>query len=170
MAATKKKASTGKILLISGGVLALGYGIYTLMQRRKAASGLDVPPGFDPGSIPDQTVNLIDTVDNAAVNVRPQLKPMGTPDGQLQYNILLKKGDRGAEVNKLQRISNVISKILKTKLLSVDGIFGNLTDAKLMAQFGRSEITLNQALKNMRAVQAWEKAGRPSGGWARFIQ
>jgi hypothetical protein len=170
MAATRKKASTGKILLISGGVLGVGYLIYTAMQRRKASSALDVPPGFVPGTIPDQTVNFIDTVDSAPVNVRPQLKPMGTPDAQLQYSIVLQKGDRGAEVNKLQRISNVISKILKTKLLAVDGIFGNLTDAKLMAQFGRSQVTLNQALKNMRAVQAWEKAGRPSGGWARFIE
>jgi hypothetical protein len=162
----KKKRSTGKTLLIAGGALAAGYAIYEFVIKPRTSGGgnqnvLDVPPGFTPGSGGmDPALNLIDTVNQAPVNQAPVLSPKGTADNALQYDILLKKGDRGGEIEKLQKISNVISRINKTKVLQVDGIFGNLTQDKVTRQMGVQKITLRQALRQKNAYEAWNKAGK----------
>lgn len=171
----KKKRSTGKTLLIAGGVLAGGYAIYEFLIKPRTSGGgdqsaLDVPPGFTPGSSGmDPALNLIDTANSAPINAAPVLSPRGTPDNKLQYDIRLKKGDRGGEIEKLQKISNVISKIYKTKPLQVDGIWGNLTQDKIFKQTGRTEITLRQALRIKNAVEEWNKSGK-KGKWIDYLK
>ena len=170
----RKKRSTGKVLLIGAAALAAGYGIYEffIKPRQNAGAGNsgNLPPGFEPGSsaaLPPGT-NLIDAANSAPVNEIPQLSPIGTPDNKLKYDLLIKKGDKGGEVVKLQKISNVVSKIYKTPLLKTDGVFGNLTNDKISRQFGRTEITLNRALQFMRAIEAWNKNNRV-GKWSDYI-
>ena len=169
--ATKKKLSTGKVLLIGAGVLGAGYALYEFVLKPKTrvgnTSALDVPPGFTPPI--DSASNFIDTANSAAVNAAPVLSPRGTSDNKLQYDIKLKKGDRGGEIEKLQKISNVISKIYKTTPLKVDGIWGNLTQDKIVKQTGRTEITLRQALRIKNAIEDWNKAGR-KGKWIDYLK
>jgi hypothetical protein len=170
----KKKRSTGKVLLIGAGVLGAAYAIYEFVIKPRqtgAGSPETLPPGFDSGSGAALApgTNLINSADNLPVNQAPILSPIGTPDSQLQYNIVLKKGDKGGEVQKLQKISNVVSKIYSTSQLQNDGVFGNLTLDKISKQFGKTTITLNNALKFMRAIEAWNKFGR-KGKWTQYIQ
>ena len=170
----KKKRSTGKVLLIGAGVLGAAYAIYEfLIKPRQTGAGSfeTLPPGFDSGSGAALApgTNLINSADNLPVNQIPILSPIGTPDTKLQYNIVLKKGDKGGEVQKLQKISNVVSKIYSTNELETDGVFGNFTLDKISKQFGKTAITLNDALKFMRAIQAWNKFGR-IGKWTFYIK
>ena len=169
----KKKISTGKVLLIGGGVLAAAYAVYEFIIKPKQASGggsteIDVPPGFTPGQGTNIN-NIINSADNVQPNVMPKLSPLNTPDKNLQYDLILKKGDKGGEIQKLQKISNVVSGIYKTNKLIVDGQFGNLTLNKLKNQFGREEITLRTALKFKEAIQAWNKFGR-IGQWSKYVK
>ena len=170
----KKKLSTGKVLLIGGGVLAAAYAVFEFVIKPKQASGggttetENVPPGFTPGQS-GNTQNLINSADNVQPNVMPELSPLNTPDNKLQYDLILKKGDKGGEIQKLQKISNVVSGIYKTNKLNVDGQFGNLTLNKLKSQFGREQITLRTALSFMEAIQAWNKFGR-IGEWSKYVK
>lgn len=170
----KKKLSTGKVLLIGGGVLAAAYAVYEFVIKPKQASGggstetQDVPPGFTPGQSSNMQ-NLINSADNVQPNVMPELSPLNTPDSKLQYDLMLKKGDKGGEIQKLQKISNVVSGIYKTNKLTVDGQFGNLTLNKLKSQFGREQITLRTALNFMEAIKAWDKFGR-IGQWSKYVK
>ena len=169
----KKKLSTGKVLLIGGGVLAAAYAVYEFVLKPRQTSGgetnvIDVPPGFTPGQSSNMQ-NLINSADNVQPNVMPKLSPLNTSDQKLQYDLMLKKGDKGGEIQKLQKISNVVSGIYKTNKLTVDGQFGNLTLNKLKSQFGREQITLRTALSFMKAIQAWDKFGR-IGLWSKYVK
>lgn len=169
----KKKRSTGKVLLIGAGVLGAAYAIYEFVikpRQTSAGSPGTLPPNFDSGSGAALApgTNLINSADNLPVNQAPILSPIGTPDSKLQYNIVLQKGDKGGEVEKLQKISNVVSKIYSSSQLQTDGVFGNLTLDKISKQFGKTATTLNDALKFMRAIQAWNKFGR-KGKWTQYI-
>lgn len=57
------------------------------------------------------------------------------PSQQLDYAKLLKQGVRGQEVAELQR---------RLGSLSIDGIFGPKTEARLKSAKGVTQITLNQ--------------------------
>jgi len=70
----------------------------------------------------------------------------GTPSNggglaQLDYTRILGIGTRGAEVSELQRLLNEDG---ARPALTVDGIFGPLTQAALLAEKNQDEITLNQ--------------------------
>jgi len=165
----KKKLSTGKVLLIGGGVLAAAYAVYEFVLKPKPIQNndLNLPPGFTAPQ--EQTANIINSAANVEPNVLPELSPLNTTDQKLKYDLILKKGDKGGEIQKLQKISNVVSKIYNTNLLSVDGQFGNLTLNKLKTQFGREQITLRNALKFMEAIKAWDKLGR-KGQWPQYVK
>jgi hypothetical protein len=75
----KKKLSTGKVLLIGGGVLAAAYAVYEFLIKPRQTSGeetnlIDVPPGFTPGQSSNMQ-NLINSADNVQPNVMPRIEP-----------------------------------------------------------------------------------------------
>jgi len=108
-----------------------------------------LPPVTPPGS------DVISAVNTAPVNEAPKLSPKGTPDNKLKYDLPLKEGDKGGEIEKLQKILNVISGYYNTSKISVDGVYGSQTKNKLYNVTGKTVITLNQALDKYEAVKKW---------------
>lgn len=66
----------------------------------------------------------------------------GTNTAGLNLNLVLKYGSRGAEVKALQHMLNTLSTISP---LVEDGIFGPLTENKLVQYYGSKQVTLSQA-------------------------
>lgn len=136
---------------------------YRLLTKNKANKQPQLPPGYSApaagGAAPPETI--IAAANQAPVNSVTVLSPKGTPDNQLDYQVTLKLGDKGGEIEKLQKIINAISLIYGTKKIGVDGTFGSKeTLPKVKAIFGKESISLGNAYKYYQAVAAWQKAGK----------
>jgi hypothetical protein len=152
---TTKKKSGVKTLLILGAAAGGGYLAwkYFLQPMFQPAATEPTPPAFPPVTPPGSDV--IEAVNTAPVNEAPKLSPKGTPDNKLKYDLPLKEGDKGGEIEKLQKILNVISGYYNTSKISVDGVYGSQTKNKLYNVTGKTVITLNQALDKYEAVKKW---------------
>jgi len=151
---TKKKGGV-KTLLILGAAAGGGYLAwkYLLQPMFQPAATEPTPPALPPVTPPGSDV--IAAVNTAPVNEAPKLSPKGTPDNKLKYDLPLKEGDKGGEIEKLQKILNVISGYYNTSKISVDGVYGSQTKNKLYNVTGKTVITLNQALDKYEAVKKW---------------
>lgn len=150
---TKKKSNL-KPLLIGALAIGGGWAIWNYLLKP-----MQTPPMDDKPPLPDLPpvvpgAEVIDAANNAPVNTVEQLSPKGTPDNKLKYDLILKPGDKGGEIEKLQKILNAISNYYKTYKIGVDGIYGDQTKKKLFNVTGKTYITLNQALTKYRAVEA----------------
>lgn len=154
---TKKKGGV-KTLLILGAAAGGGYLAwkYLLQPMFQPAPIVPPPPALPPATPPGSDV--ISAVNTAPVNEAPKLSPKGTPDNKLKYDLPLKEGDKGGEIEKLQKILNVISGYYNTSKISVDGVYGSQTKNKLYNVTGKTVITLNQALDKYEAVKKWYEA------------
>jgi hypothetical protein len=66
----------------------------------------------------------------------------------------LYKGDKGGEIESLQRLFNRLSKVYGTNQITVDGVYGSQTDAKRIGNKFSDGITL---MKLYKIVSAQEK-------------
>jgi hypothetical protein len=153
---TKKGGGLKTILILGaaagGGYLAWQYIFKPMFTPPPSPPAL--PPALPPaGSAPG--TDIIAAANEAPVNEAPKLSPKGTPDGQLKYDLPLKEGDKGGEIEKLQKILNVISGYYNTDKISVDGVYGPQTKKKLYNVTGKTVITLNQALNKYQDVKSW---------------
>lgn len=158
---TTKKKSNFKPLIFGGLAIAGGWALWNYVIKP-----MQTPPMTDNPPLPDLPpagTDIIVSANDAPPNVVQTLSPKGTPDNKLKYDLMLKPNDRGGEIEKLQKILNAISNFYKTDKISVDGIYGNQTKKKLFNITGKTYITLNDAMKKYRAVEAYYKGGKKSG-------
>lgn len=160
---TKKKSNL-KPLLIGALAIGGGWAIWNyIIKPMQTPPGDDKPPVPElPPAAPDLSPGseVIDAANNAPVNTVETLSPKGTKDSKLKYDLLLKPGDKGGEIEKLQKILNAISEYYKTYKIKVDGEYGNITKKKLYNVTGKTYITLNQALKKYRDVRAYYRKNK----------
>jgi|688.fasta_scaffold29901_15 hypothetical protein len=112
-----------------------------------------------PGILPagDQTVLIPDN--------KRKLSPLGTPSNKLNWGMKLYKGDKGGEIESLQRLFNRLSSVYGTNQITVDGVYGKQTEDKRLKNKFSNGITL---MKLYKIVDAQEKKAnkKPSGeGW-----
>lgn len=151
-----KKKNNFKPLIFGGLAIAGGWALWNYVIKPMTTPKMDdTPPGDEnlDTDLPPGT-EVIDAANNAPVNTVVTLSPKGTPDAKLKYDLILKPGDRGGEIEKLQKILNAISNFYGTYKIGVDGIYGDQTKKKLFNVTGKTYITLNQALTKYRAVEA----------------
>jgi len=86
------------------------------------------------------------------VGITPGLSGMGTPKDRLNLNQILKKGDRGQEVAKLQQILSRAAKLYKLATITEDGVFGQGTEGKLSQIYGAPTINLFKAYAMLFAI------------------
>lgn len=100
-------------------------------------------------------------VEEVKADVTKNLSPLGTPKNKLNFNVYLKKGDKGQEVAKLQQILNAISNITGKPKIQEDGNFGPGTEARLSSTFGNiDKINLFKMYAALFAVFAAKKVDK----------
>ena len=72
-------------------------------------------------------------------NITPGLSTIGTPKNRLNMGQVLKYGDKGQEIVKLQQLLNRISDITKKPYVTEDGVWGPGTEARLNQMFGNTD-------------------------------
>lgn len=112
----------------------------------------DTPP---PVIVKQITTNGVEQV---PAEISKNLSALGTSKDKLNFNVYLKKGDKGQEVWKLQQLLNRISKITNKPLIEMDGNFGDGTEARLSSTFGNiDKINLFKMYAALFAVYAANK-------------
>lgn len=86
------------------------------------------------------------------VGITQGLSGMGTPKDRLNLNQILKQGDRGQEVAKLQQILSRAAKLYKLATIAEDGVFGQGTEGKLTQIYGAPTINLFKAYAMLFAI------------------
>lgn len=112
-------------------------------------------PGLLPGG--DQTILLPEN--------KRKLSAIGSSSKKQNWGMKLYKGDKGGEIETLQKLFNRLSKVYGTNKITVDGVYGNETEDKLLKNKFQKGITL---MKLYKIVDAQEKKAnkKPSGeGW-----
>jgi hypothetical protein len=84
---------------------------------------------------------LIDAAQNTEPNVIPEpkreLSPKGTPSKNLKWNsIRLFYGDKGGEIEEMQKLFNAVSKLYNQQGITVDGSWGPKTEEKKLKIMG----------------------------------
>ena len=113
----------------------------------------------DPAIIKDKkdplTALIPDWLNPSKKNDKRTLSPLGTVGSKQNWGLLIVKGDVGGEVETLQGHFNRISKAYGKTGIKVDGKFGNNTEAKQKAIFGRTgPINLTMSYKLVQSVEA----------------
>jgi hypothetical protein len=149
-ATTKKGLSTTAKIAIGVGAAA---GIYLIWdqffnkaKKEAAAAG---------------TTDAAETVINAAQNTEPnvipepkrKLSPKGTPSKNLKWHsIKLYYGDKGGEIEEMQKQLNAVSKLYNWPTIKVDGVWGPKTEeAKLKVMGSNLGYTLMDFYKEYKA-------------------
>lgn len=179
MKKTKKKTRSKKSnlpkILIGGAILGgLGYAVYEFwykpMQTKKAAdeaaaaakqAAAAAAAGAAIGGNVTATAPVIDRVINNAQNAPKNeipattLSPIGTDPKKVNWAAKVKYGDKGGEVQVIQKLFNAIARILGSYTIDEDGIYGNDTLAKKRGNFGNVyTITPKQVYDKLQKVKA----------------
>ena len=141
MAIRKKKINYTPYLIGLGAAGVIGY------LFRKEIKNL-ITGGSNQDFIPDENIvnppvvieNIVTPGGNVAVKsqITKGLSPLGTPKTGLNMDQVLKFGDKGQEIAKLQQILNRISTITGKAKVKEDGIWGQGTQARLSQMFGNT--------------------------------
>jgi hypothetical protein len=137
MATRKKKTDYTPYFIGLGAAGVIGY------LFRKEIKNLIMPGSTEPEPEPvieTITTNVVTPGGNVAVKseITKGLNPLGTPKTSLNMDQVLKFGDKGQEIAKLQQILNRISTITGKAKVKEDGIWGQGTQARLSQMFGNT--------------------------------
>lgn len=110
-------------------------------------------PGLLPGG--DQTVLIPEN--------KRKLSPIGSSSKTQNWGMKLYKGDKGGEIETLQKLFNRLSKVYGTNQITVDGVYGNETENKLLKNKFKKGITLMKLYKIVDA-QEKKKNKKPEAG------
>jgi len=140
---TARKRSTTKKGLSNTAKIAIGVGaaagIYLIWDQffNKNKQGSPILPQLPQ----DAAQTVIDAAENTEPNVLPEpkreLSPKGTPSNQLKWNsIRLFYGDKGGEIEEMQKLFNVVSKLYNQPGIKIDGSWGPKTEEKKLKIMG----------------------------------
>lgn len=141
----QKKRNTGKIIGITVGVAGaawLGYEFLIKPRQKakaaakKAAENAAAAAASAAANAGSPITALIDKADAAPTNKPAGLSPIGTPADKIDWGAKVKYGDKGGEVQVIQKLFNLIADQLGSKKISVDGVYGNETLKKKRGNFG----------------------------------
>ena len=151
-ATTKKGLSTTAKIAIGVGAAA---GIYLIWDQffNKNKQGLPILPQLPQ----DAAQTVINAAQNTEPNVIPEpkrkLSPKGTPSKNLKWHsIRLYYGDKGGEIEEMQKQLNAVSKLYNWPTIKVDGVWGPKTEeAKLKVMGSNLGYTLMDFYKEYKA-------------------
>ena len=153
---SKKKMSTGAkvavgVAVIGGGYLAWEYLVKPMLNKDKPEEPKT------PQESEQQATAVIQAVQQIPVNTAPvsNLSPIGTAPNKINWGAKIKYGDKGGEVQVIQKLFNAIAKIYGSYTIAEDGIFGNETLAKKRGNFGAVyTITPKQVYDKLQTVKS----------------
>ena len=169
-ATTKKGLSTTAKIAIGVGAAA---GIYLIWDQffnkaKKEAEAAAAAAAAAAAGTTDAAQTVIDAAQNTEPNVLPEpkreLSPKGTPSKNLKWNsIRLFYGDKGGEIEEMQKQFNAVSKLYNQQGIKVDGSWGPKTEEKKLKIMGTGKgFTLmdvyNVYKKNEAAVKNKNKS------------
>lgn len=104
------------------------------------------------------------------VGITKGLSGMGTPKDRLNLNQILKQGDSGQEVAKLQQILNRCAKIYKLATIKETGNFGVETESKLTKIYGAPTINLFKAYAMLFAIWNAQKNNESKNWYKKYFE
>jgi hypothetical protein len=110
--------------------------------------------------------DVFNNSDNAAIlpeNAR-KLSPIGTPGNKQNWGMKLYKGDKGGEIETLQKLFNRLSKVYGTNKITVDGDFGSATENKRTGNKFDNGVTLMKVYNQVKKVEAKDKESETPTG------
>jgi len=140
---TARKRATTKKGLSNTAKIAIGVGaaagIYLIWDQffNKNKQGSPILPQLPQ----DAAQTVIDAAENTEPNVLPEpkreLSPKGTPSKNLKWNsIRLFYGDKGGEIEEMQKLFNAVSKLYNQPGIKIDGSWGPKTEEKKLKIMG----------------------------------
>jgi hypothetical protein len=160
----KKSLSIPAKIAIGAGVLAAGWLIYDRFIKKPEAPQM-------PQALPDPNAaaGLIGAVQQLPENTTPKpaprkLSPIGTPENKQSWNNLkLFYGDKGGEIETMQKLFNRVSKLYNQPTIKVDGVWGPATEEKKLKIMGSGKgFNLTQVYK---VVKSNEQKAKKGGEW-----
>jgi hypothetical protein len=153
----RKPMTTGKKIalgLIIGGAGFLSWK-YIIKPILKPEQPEPAPGGGGSGTVDQQTTNVIDQVQNLPVNQKPKLTAIGTPGQRQDWGVNLKYGDKGGEIETLQKLINRIYQAKRSaKRIKVDGVYGNETLKARQELFDKSKpVNLKLAFDTYKRIE-----------------
>jgi hypothetical protein len=104
------------------------------------------------------------------VGITKGLSGMGTPKDRLNLNQILKQGDNGQEVAKLQQILNRCAKLYKLATVKETGNFGVETESKLTKIYGAPTINLFKAYAMLFAIYNAQKNNDSKNWYKKYFE
>jgi hypothetical protein len=104
------------------------------------------------------------------VGITKGLSGMGTPKDRLNLNQILKQGDNGQEVAKLQQILNRCAKLYKLATIKETGNFGVETESKLTKIYGAPTINLFKAYAMLFAIWNAQKNNDSKNWYKKYFE
>lgn len=104
------------------------------------------------------------------VGITKGLSGMGTPKDRLNLNQILKQGDNGQEVAKLQQILNRCAKLYKLATIKETGNFGVETESKLTKIYGAPTINLFKAYAMLFAIYNAQKNNDSKNWYKKYFE
>jgi hypothetical protein len=154
---TRKKMSTGKKIalgLIIGGAGFLSWK-YIIKPMLKPDDQEPAPGGGGSGTVDQQSTQVINQVQQIPPNVKPKLTAKGTPGQRQDWGVNLKYGDKGGEIETLQKLINRIYQAKRSaKRIKVDGAYGNETLKARQELFDKSKpVNLKLAFDTLKRIE-----------------
>lgn len=153
---TRKKMSTGKkvalgLIIAGGGFLTWKYVIKPMLQPEPEP----MPGGGGSGTVDQQSTEVINQVQQIPTNVKPKLTAIGTPGQRQNWGVNLKYGDKGGEIETLQKLINRIYQAKRSaKRIKVDGQYFNETLKARQELFDKSKpVTLKVAFDTLKTIE-----------------
>jgi hypothetical protein len=140
-ATTKKGLSSTAKIAIGVGAAAGIYLIWDQFFNKAKKEAAAAAAAAAAAGTTDAAQTVIDAAQNTEPNVLPepkrQLSPKGTPSKNLKWHsIRLYYGDKGGEIEEMQRQFNAVSKLYNQPLIKIDGIWGPKTEEKKLVIMG----------------------------------
>lgn len=145
----KKMNKKSRLMIIVVAVLLMAVAVYFYVRSPK-----------EDKETTDPILDIEDPVSPTVSKPAPKPKPTGKNwDNSLDYNKILKKGDRGSMVQFTQQAINRSRKLHKMPPISEDGVFGKQTETSIKNMTGKTSASYNTVKKAV--VYNFKKKGLP---------